>query len=540
LSALMPNSQKTLFYKSNKEKQLDGREIIVPSGGTLGGGSSINLMMYSRGQRCDFDSWKTPGWSADEMLPYLKKMETYHGPDPKDVHGLNGPIDVSNGTYRASVSVQDYIQAAEKVGYPEIEDLGALDTNNGIQRAKRYIGLDGKRQDVASQYIRPRLESGKHTNLHIIVNSRVNRVLFDGKKASGIEFRPVSNSNVDAPLRSVRGKKMVIVSCGALGTPSVLERSGVGNPSVLHKAGVQIVTEIPGVGEGLQDHHLLTYSYRSNLDPSDTIDALVGGRLDPVELIKQNDPILGWNALDTTCKLRPTDTEVKALGLSFQAAWDREFKHNPNKPLVLGSLVSGFPGDPTSVPDGQYLTQSMFTAYPKSRGSIHITGPGLNDPLDFTTGFFADPDGTDIKKHVWAYKMHREIFRRMNAYRGELAMTHPPFPPTSNALCGPVHENSLKDIRNIEYSADDDRIIEGWLRKNVGTTWHSLGTCKMASLDAGGVVNSSLSVHGVESLKVVDLSIPPENVATNTMSTAVAIGEKAADIVIQELGLHIK
>ena len=179
---------------------------------------------------------------------------------------------------------------------------------------------------------------------------------------------------------------------------------------------------------------------------------------------------------------------------------------------------------------------SVFTTYPYSRGSTHVTGPELDDRVEFTTGFLSDAGDVDLKTHVWGYKKQRELVRRMETYRGELAGGHPTFPPESKAACGLVTAIS-EDVQNIEYTADDDKAIEDWVRKNVGTTWHSLGTCKMASREANGVVDANLNVYGIEGLKVADLSIPPENVAGNTMSTTVAIAEKAADLFMQELGL---
>lgn len=134
---------------------------------------------------------------------------------------------------------------------------------------------------------------------------------------------------------------MVIVSCGAMGTPSVLERSGVGSPAILKKAGIEVVAGLPGVGENYQDHPLTMYPYYSSLTEEETLDALPTGRLDPAELIKQNHPILGWNAQDITIKLRPTDTDIGALGLEFQKLWAEEYKNNLNKPLGLGAMVMG-------------------------------------------------------------------------------------------------------------------------------------------------------------------------------------------------------
>jgi alcohol oxidase len=181
------------------------------------------------------------------------------------------------------------------------------------------------------------------------------------------------------------------------------------------------------------------------------------------------------------------------------------------------------------------MSVTTFTVYPYSRGHVHITGPSLDDPVDFTTGFFTDP--IDVTKHVWVYKKQREIARRMQAYRGEVPALHPPFARDSAAalIIDPL-DGPLADVSDIRYTAEDDAVIAQWARDNVGTTWHSLGTCNMAPLAEGGVVDGTLSVHGLEGLKIADLSIAPENVAANTAATALAIGEKAADIILKELG----
>jgi alcohol oxidase len=140
--------------------------------------------------------------------------------------------------------------------------------------------------------------------------------------------------------------------------------------------------------------------------------------------------------------------------------------------------------------------------------------------------------------HMWAYKKQREIARRMHTYRGEVVSGHPPFPPTSKAACiGNLTQHDPDGIQDIEYTVEDDAILAAWLRANVGTTWHSMGTCKMAPLANNGVVDDKLRVYGVEALRIADLSILPHNVAANTNNTALVVGEKAADIFIEELGV---
>jgi alcohol oxidase len=188
------------------------------------------------------------------------------------------------------------------------------------------------------------------------------------------------------------------------------------------------------------------------------------------------------------------------------------------------------------------MTLAPYTAYPYSRGHVHITGPEVSDRLDFDIGFFNDPNDLDLKKQVWAYKKGREIMRRTAMYRGEIAAFHPKFPDDSRAACiesAPAEQipQGEAELADLEYSAEDDGAIEQYIRENIGTTWHSLGTARMAPREELGVVDEKLSVYGVQGLKVVDLSIVPKNIGGNTNNTALAVGEKASDIIAQELGL---
>ena len=177
-----------------------------------------------------------------------------------------------------------------------------------------------------------------------------------------------------------------------------------------------------------------------------------------------------------------------------------------------------------------------YSAYDYSLGKIHITGPSLEDPIDFDVGFFSDEADFDITAHVWAYKKLRAIMRSTEMYRGEVQLGHPQFPVGSKVACETKVDLNV-DQRNIEYSAEDDKAIEKFLRETVQTTWHSLGTCPMRSREEGGVVNPDLNVYGVEGLKCIDLSIAGQ-VGANTNHTAFIVGEKGADIIIQELGLR--
>jgi alcohol oxidase len=233
-----------------------------------------------------------------------------------------------------------------------------------------------------------------------------------------------------------------------------------------------------------------------------------------------------------------TDDEVDSLGPEFRKDWERDFAPFPTRPVMLCGQVSAFLGDPSLVEPGQYITMGVYTAYPYSRGSIHITSAtDVLEGYDFDAGFLSHP--SDLKKQLWAYKISREIARRLPYYRGEEQLGHPAFPKGSNAAIVTLKE-PLSVFKDIEYSKDDDAAIEDWIRGNLNTTWHSLGTCAMKSYEHGGVVDADLNVHGTRALKIADLSIVPENVGANTNNTAIAVGEKAAIIIEHDLGYQAR
>jgi alcohol oxidase len=234
-----------------------------------------------------------------------------------------------------------------------------------------------------------------------------------------------------------------------------------------------------------------------------------------------------------------SDKDVDALGPEFRKDWERDFVPYPTRPVMLCGQVNAFLGDPSLVEPGQYITMGVYTAYPYSRGSIHITSPDdVLNGYEFDTGFLNHP--SDIKKQLWAYKVSREISRRLPYYRGELELGHPKFAEGSKAALVNTSEplDLPHDSGDIEYSKEDDAAIEDWIRQNLNTTWHSLGTCAMRPLDQGGVVDEKLNVYGTTRLKIVDLSMVPENVGANTNNTAIAVGEKAAIIIEQEIADH--
>lgn len=225
-----------------------------------------------------------------------------------------------------------------------MDDLQSLSSGaiNGVQRAMKYISPDGKRSDAAHAYVHPRLIDGKHPNLHVVVETQVDKVIIENGRAVGVQVLPNPSFHPeDTTVRTIRAKKLVVVSAGACGTPLILERSGVGDPAVLGAAGVDVTVDLPGVGNGYEDHLLQVSVYHTSLGEDETIDAVTRGQRDVAEMMRNNHPMLGWNVQDITCKLRPSDDEVAALGPAFQKAWNEHFRDIPDKPMTLMSPVSG-------------------------------------------------------------------------------------------------------------------------------------------------------------------------------------------------------
>lgn len=437
------------------------------------------------------------------------KLETYHclgeGVDGSK-HGYGGPIHITKG-FRAGAAETEWMRVATSLGDREIVDLQDLEACGGWSRWARYVSPDGVRQDTAHCYVHPLLQSGFHPNLHVLVETFVQRIIFDdNKRAIGVEISPnpdfqIATALSSAPKRIVKARKLVVASCGPLASPLLLERSGIGGSHILGKTGIPVVSDLPGVGENLQDHHLLLYPYKTNLGPDETIDGVLSGRVSFTEAIDKKNPMRAWNAGDVSSKLRPSQEEVDAIGGEFKQLYDRDFKDQPQRPLVLCALHNCFFGDQSAVPESQYMTVATYTAYPYSRGSIHTAGKTVDSLPDLDTGFLNRE--VDVDALVWSYKKSREIMRRTSYYRGELAINHPEFSVGSTAAAGD-HEGALggQEVKNIEYSKEDDVAIVRHIKQNVSTTWHSLGTCAMRPREKNGVVDKNLNVYGVSGLKV--------------------------------------
>lgn len=216
--------------------------------------------------------------------------------------------------------------------------MNCFGPTNGAMRSMCYLDQDGRRQDTANKYLKPRLQDGSHPNLHVLLQSQVDRILFEDKKAVGVVYRtnPTYATQDDADTTQVvKAKKMVVLSAGSMSSPLILERSGIGNPEILGRAGVPLVADVPGVGADYEDHASVMYGYRSKLEPEETLESLISGRLAMEPLIASRDGRLSWNGIDVQAKLRPSENDLASLGPQFQAAWETMFKNVPDKPLMV-------------------------------------------------------------------------------------------------------------------------------------------------------------------------------------------------------------
>ncbi|KAI9735899.1 MAG: Alternative oxidase, mitochondrial precursor [Cirrosporium novae-zelandiae] len=561
------DSKTASFYYSRPSEYLAGRRAIVPCAHVLGGGSSINFMMYTRASASDYDDFQQKGWTTKELIPLMKKHETYQRAcNNRDIHGFEGPIKVSFGNYTYPIA-QDFLRAAESQDIPVTDDLQDLVTGHGAEHWLKWINRDsGRRSDSAHAYIHS--TRAKYQNLHLKCNTKADRVILENGRATGVATVPTKPLGTGEPVRKIyRARKQIIISGGTLSSPLILQRSGIGDPEKLRKAGVRPVVDLPGVGKNFQDHYLTFSVFRAKPETESFDDFIRGDPEVQAKVFNQweinGTGPLATNGIDAGVKVRPTKQELDEMRHwptpDFVDGWESYFKNKPDKPVMHYSVIAG-------------------QEYPFSRGETNIVSPDPYEVPDFDAGFMNDR--RDMAPMVWGYIKSRETARRMGAYAGEVQSMHPFYAfdsparacdmdlETTKAYAGPNHISAgiqhgswsmpLADAKSpaqnrvtsnqqhtygeLKYSNKDIEHIEEWVKRHVETTWHSLGTCSMGPREGnpitkhGGVLDHRLNVHGVKGLKVADLSVCPDNVGCNTYSTALLIGEKCAVLTAEDLG----
>ena len=464
-------------FTTEPEKGLGGRSLGYPRGKVLGGCSSINGMIYMRGQARDYDLWRQmgcTGWGWDDVLPYFRKSEDYYrGAD--DMHGAGGEWRVEEARVRWDI-LDAFQAAAEAAGIPRVDDF-----NRGNNEGSSYFKVNqrgGIRWNTAKAFLKP---ARQRRNLTIETGAHVRRLLIEDLSARGVELVQQGRT------RTIRCKREIILAAGAIGSPHILELSGIGRGNVLKKAGIEVVLERDAVGENLQDHLQLRCAYKvTGIRTLNEQASRIFGKM-----------AIGWEYL--VSRSGPMSMAPSQLGMFTRS--DPSFE-TPNlqyhvQPLSLekfGDPVHAFPA----------FTASVCNLRPESRGSVHLTDP------DFTKQPAIRPNylSTETDRHVAAdaIRLTRHIVEQE-----PLKRYHPEeFKPGS------------------EYQSEEE-LVEA--AGKIGTTiFHPVGTCRMGA-DPDSVVDPELRVRGIAGLRVADASIMPTITSGNTNSPTIMIAEKAADFV---------
>ncbi|KAF8728294.1 hypothetical protein AX14_006823, partial [Amanita brunnescens Koide BX004] len=536
-----PASEIFHHYSGRVSDALGGRSPVVTTGRCLGGGSAINLMQYTRAAASDYDDWentfKNPGWGSADLIPLLQKAETYYD-KTVPYHGYEGPLKISYCEDHINVA-EDFLDVAGSYDKerPLTKDINGFFSCNAYGRWPKYIDPEtGRRSDTAHYYIYNQIDTNH--NLKTYCGKKVVRILFEGTRAVGVEY--INGS--DGQVAVAKASRLVVLSAGAFGSSTILQRSGIISQDLSKKYDIKQVVDLPGVGEHYMDHVLSITSYHAS-DEANTLDLLMRGDEEARkpfvdEWLQTGKGLLAHNALDAGIKMRPGPDDLRVLGPEFDSTWQKFFVPAPDKPVLTLAIVAG---SPVSLPEGpttKFFELDSIIAYPVATGFVRITsGTDAYAPLDFHPGFLDSP--ADLAVLRWGYKKNREIARRMKLYRGEYPSRHPKFPAGSAAEAKYSEAPVAIDSPDIAYTKDDDEAINEFHRRTASTAFHSIGTCAMKPRDEGGVVDPRLNVYGTQCLKVADCSIAPGNVGANTYNTAIAIGEKAAVLIAEDLGIRL-
>ena len=473
-------------FETEPESTTNNRKLYWPRGRGWGGSSSINAMIYIRGHAHDYDLWRqmgNSGWSYEDVLPYFKKAESFNGEGDKDFHGYDGPLHVKKSERKDDELLDVFVEAGGQAGFPLTNDFNG-EKQEGFSRYEHTM-YDTKwgprRWSSARAYLHPAL---KRKNLSTETNVQVNKVLFEGKKATGVEYSHKGKTF------SVKANKEVILSAGAINSPQILMNSGIGDSAELAKHGISMVHESKGVGKNLQDHYAVINSFNCTK---------------PVTLHR------------SASFLR---TQLSGLQYLLLGTGDAA-----NPPSSGGAFIKSSPEK--DIPDTQihyasYQTSDLhgrdgidlnhgFSAVicilrPQSRGHIALKSADPSEaPLMYPNYLSEEQDVIDTRN---AFRESRRVFLQpaFDEYRGEESKPGP-------------------DV-NIE---NDDE-VDQWIRDTGETLYHPVGTCKMGDDDLA-VVDDHLRVKGIENLRVVDASIMPTLIGGNTNAPSIMIAEKASDLI---------
>jgi choline dehydrogenase len=477
---LFNNATVNWLYKSEPEPELNNRQIIQPRGKVVGGSSSINGLLYIRGQHEDYDHWRqlgNAGWSFQDVLPYFKRAEDQErGAD--DLHGVGGPLSVSN-VGEPHPLCEAFIDAAEQSGIPRTDDF-----NGPKQEGAGYFQLtakNGRRWSTAAGYLK---QARRRHNLKVELNALATRILFSGRRAIGIEYRQGGS------LRTAYADGEVILSGGAFNSPQLMQLSGVGPSDLLRSHGIGVIADMPGVGSDLQDHLQVRMQFRAS------------------QPITANDVINNWrHRYAAGLRYMLTGKGLLGVGAGYGGAF---FKTRPDlatPDVQIHFLIFSTESAGANVHPFSGFMASVCQLRPDSRGSVRIKSADPAMPPAIQPRYLTARN--DVDTIIAGLKQLRQVMNQP-VMRKLIAEERAP------------GENIVSDADLLEYA------------RNTGTTvYHPTSTCRMGP-DPSAVVDERLRVRGFERLRVIDASIMPSLVSGNTNAAAVMIGEKGSDMVLQD------
>ena len=476
----MPRGINSWNYETVPQAGFGGRRGFQPRGKALGGSSTINAMIYARGHRSDYDRWAdlgNPGWAWDEVLPYFKKSEcnAIHR-DPK-LHGVDGPLNVTN--LRSPSPLNDvFLQACQNQGIPFNDDLNC-EAHHGCYHVQ-VTQKDGERHSVAAAFIHPNLD---RPNLDVRTHAHISRVRFDGRRATGVEYRRGDR------VETVAARREVVMSAGAFGTPQILMASGVGPGAHLQELAITPVLDVAGVGQNLQDHISALLIYKARI-PDHTVGISPRGVAEILRGIWQ------WRrhrrGLVTSC--------AAESGVYYRSSPEVEVS-DMEMELIVG--IGDDHGRKLHL--GHGYSAHLLLARPKSLGEVRLASTDTRVAPLIDPKYFTDP--YDMETLVKGTQVALDI------------MADPVFDPYRGDML-------------IHYDRDDPRQIEETLRRHADTEYHPCGTAKMGpDSDPMAVVDSQLRVRGIDGLRIADASVMPTIPSNNIHAPVIMIGEKCADLI---------
>jgi len=468
-------------FNTEPDETMNNRSIPYPRGKTLGGSSSINGLLYIRGQEQDYDLWRQQGnvgWSWKDVLPYFIKSENQER-GSSEFHGINGPLSVSD--QRIKLDILDvFMDAAEEIGIPKINDF-----NKGDNFGCGYFQVtekNGFRCSTAVGYLNP---VKKRKNLKIEVKAHVKSVDFESNKATGVSYW------INNELKKIKANKEIILCAGSIGTPQILQVSGVGDASKLKNLGINIVHNLPGVGKNLQDHLMFrpVFKVKNIKTLNKKINSLIGKIMIGMEflLFKKGPMTMGASQL---CGFAKSDSSRETPNLQFH------IQPISTDKLIGGAKLHDFPG----------FTPTVANIRPTSRGEINIVNNDSRENPKIKMNYLSTPE--DRKVSALGLKLIRKIVLETDAFK----------------------KYEPEEFRPGIEIQDDEELVKAASNYSQ-TIFHPVGTCKMGH-GSESVVNDKLKIHGIENLRVIDASIMPNITSGNTNAPTIMIAEKGADMIL--------